>query len=629
MSKDNTSLLGELVASSDNPQTLRAQLVEATVVRPDALQEIQRTVMLARGNGTVDEAAATRILFQVDLLVEMTKVLGVEPTRLREIPPQRLNDIAATQMRPSPAAIDATRQRTTPEVVDATRQRPAPDAIDATRQRPAVTPAPALVRRPEYPPTEAIPAQAAAVAAARAAMPAAPNAAVPAPAAATSSGATTPAPLPQRTLATGKTDSGITLVAGTVLKDRFVLKREIGRGGMGAVFAAEDMRKVEANDPEPMVAVKVLSPDFARHPVAFVALQRESRRAQTLAHPNVATVYDFDRDGDLVFMTMELLSGSPLDQVIRETEGKGLERARALAILIDITRGLAYAHRKGLVHADLKPGNIFLVEGNVPKVLDFGIARAVPGHTVAKKDSFDAGALGAYTPAYATSEMIEGGDPHTADDVYALGIIAYELFTGKHPYQRLSGQAAEKRKLKPAPIKGLPRRQWNVIERSLSFDRKQRPVDASAFLKSLFGITPLQKGLIAVAVVLAGLAVFFAIARYQAAGPEIPFEDLKPEVQAQFREKMTQGNTFWNFYLKENQDDAWHIALQDFADAWDLHPRNREATKALREVADRVLADHAADAAIVAVEMRERSKRYLKDYPPVMKIPPPADSPPQ
>jgi hypothetical protein len=75
---------------------------------------------------------------------------------------------------------------------------------------------------------------------------------------------------------------------------------------MGAVFAAEDMRKVEANDPEPMVAVKVLAPDFARHPVAFVALQRESRRAQALAHPNVATVYDFDRDGDLVFVRAQI-----------------------------------------------------------------------------------------------------------------------------------------------------------------------------------------------------------------------------------------------------------------------------------------------------------------------------------
>jgi serine/threonine protein kinase len=250
----------------------------------------------------------------------------------------------------------------------------------------------------------------------------------------------------------------------------------------------------------------------------------------------------------------------------------------------------------------------------------------VPGHTVAKKDSFDAGALGAYTPAYATSEMIEGGDPHTADDVYALGIIAYELFTGKHPYQRLSAQAAEKRKLKPVPIKGLPRRQWMVIERSLSFDRKQRPVDASTFLKSLFGITPLQKTLIAVAIVLAGVAAYFGYARYQAAGPEVPFEQLKAEVQQDFRKKMRDGNEAWNFYTQQHIDDAWHVALSDFADAWSLHPRNREASKALRELADRVLADHPDAVAEVAEEMRGQSKNFLKDYPPIRKIPPPADA---
>jgi hypothetical protein len=476
--------------------------------------------------------------------------------------------------------------------------------------------------RPPAQRTEAIPAQAAAQAAALAAAGGA-HAAGPAVVApqATLGGATTPAPMPNRTVATGKSDSGVSLVTGTVLKDRFVLKREIGRGGMGAVFAAEDMRKVEANDPEPMVAVKVLAPDFARHPVAFVALQRESRRAQALAHPNVATVFDFDRDGDLVFMTMELLTGTPLDQVIRETEGKGLPRAKALAILIDIARGLAYAHRKGLVHADLKPGNIFLAEGNIPKILDFGIARAVPGHTVAKKDSFDAGALGAYTPAYATSEMIEGGDPHTADDVYALGIIAYELFTGKHPYQRLSGQAAEKRKLKPAPIKGLPRRQWSLIERSLSFDRRQRPVDASAFLKSLFGITPLQKALIGVAIVLAGVAAYFGYARYKAAGPDVPFEQLTQQAQQEFRESMREGNEAWRFYTEQKQEFAWHDALSYYAKAWDTHKRNREASGALRTLAERVLKDHPDQASAFAAEMGEASP-YLKDYAPVRKVSP-------
>jgi hypothetical protein len=651
MNKEDASLLGELVASSDNPQTLRAQLVDATVVRPQALQEIQRTVMVARNSGELDDAVATRILFQVDLLVETTKVLGVEPTRLREVSPQTLNQIAATHMRapPAPQGLDATMQRPAPTQLDYPRtQRIDPPAqspeypptqrIDPPGQRPEYPRTERIAppgQRPDYPPTqrdrppaqmtEAIPAQAAAQAAALAAAGGA-RAGAPAVVApqATLGGGTTPAPLPNRTVATGKPDSGVSLVTGTVLKDRFVLKREIGRGGMGAVFAAEDMRKVEANDPEPMVAVKVLAPDFARHPVAFVALQRESRRAQALAHPNVATVYDFDRDGDLVFMTMELLTGTPLDQVIRETEGKGLPRAKALAILIDIARGLAYAHRKGLVHADLKPGNIFLAEGNIPKILDFGIARAVPGHTVAKKDSFDAGALGAYTPAYATSEMIEGGDPNTADDVYALGLIAYELFTGKHPYQRLSGQAAEKRKLKPAPIKGLPRRQWGLIERSVSFDRRQRPVDASAFLKSLFGITPLQKALIAVAIVLAGVAAYFGYARYQAAGPDIAFEQLEPKVQQEFREFMSKGNEAWGKYTGDN-DVYWTDALSYYSEAWNLHPRNRDVAGALRTLAKRVMETHPANVAEVAQYLGENSS-YLKDYAPVRKAAPAAEN---
>jgi hypothetical protein len=217
--------------------------------------------------------------------------------------------------------------------------------------------------------------------------------------------------------------------------------------------------------------------------------------------------------------------------------------------------------------------------------------------------------------------MIEGGDPHTADDVYALGIIAYELFTGKHPYQRLSGQAAEKRKLKPAPIKGLPRRQWSLIERSLSFDRRQRPVDASAFLKSLFGITPLQKALIGVAIVLAGVAAYFGYARYKAAGPDVPFEQLTQQAQQEFRESMREGNEAWRFYTEQKQEFAWHDALSYYAKAWDTHKRNREASGALRTLAERVLKDHPDQASAFAAEMGEASP-YLKDYAPVRKVSP-------
>ena len=286
--------------------------------------------------------------------------------------------------------------------------------------------------------------------------------------------------------------------AGAVVKERFLLKEQIGRGGMGIVFAAIDRRKVEARDPNPMVAIKILNPAFARHPKALMALQREARKAQTLAHPNVATVFDFDRDGDAVFMTMELLKGRCLDQVTRESRGRGVSGKTAWPIICGIAEGLAYAHRKGIVHSDLKPGNVFLLEDGVPKILDFGIARAVPtGVSTEPKDIFDAGSLGAYTEAYATPEMVEGVDPHPADDVYALGIIGYELLTGMHPYQRQGSLKARELGLKPEPPKGLKRREWRTLERALSLERKQRPRDAAEFLRQLAGVTRLQKSLIA------------------------------------------------------------------------------------------------------------------------------------
>ena len=107
-----------------------------------------------------------------------------------------------------------------------------------------------------------------------------------------------------------------------------MLEEELGRGGMGIVFKARDLRKEEAQDRNPWVAVKLLNEEFRRHPESLKALQRESRKAQHLAHANVVTVYDFDRDGGNVFMVMELLEGQSLDRVIRDNEGTGLECAR-------------------------------------------------------------------------------------------------------------------------------------------------------------------------------------------------------------------------------------------------------------------------------------------------------------
>lgn len=411
---------------------------------------------------------------------------------------------------------------------------------------------------------------------------------------------------------------------GALIKGRFLLKEQIGRGGMGIVFSAIDRRKTEARDPNPLVAIKILNTEFARHAKALMALQREARKAQELAHPNVATVFDFDREGDAVFMTMELLQGHSLEQVAREARGKGIARETAMPIIRGIAEGLAYAHRKGIVHSDLKPANVFIIADGSPKILDFGIARAVPSRAAAEtvKDIFDAGSLGAYTEAYATKEMMEGADPHPADDVYALGLIAYELLAGAHPYKRYSAPEACQHGLKPAPIKGLRRREWKVIEHSLAFERAQRPQDAAAFIKQLSGITRLQQGLIAASLVMALAAGYFAYNGYQEAGPAIAFEQLPTDTQQQFKTLMSDGDKLWSFYAKDRNILALQEAAEQYAAAYQLHPRNREATRALNKVADAALdatKGNPEQQREFAKALADRSD-YLSKYPPIRAV---------
>jgi serine/threonine protein kinase len=412
------------------------------------------------------------------------------------------------------------------------------------------------------------------------------------------------------------------LEPGSVIKKRFVLEKLLGKGGMGLVFGAIDRRKEEARDPNPRVALKVLNADFQRHPQAFMALQREARKAQTLAHPNVVTVFDFDRDGDAVYMTMELLEGRSLDSMTREGRGKGIKREVALPIIRGIAEGLAYAHRKGIVHSDLKPGNVFITqEEGAAKILDFGIARAVPSmNSEASRDVFDAGSLGAYTEAYATDEMIDGVDPHPADDMYALGIIAYELLTGFHPYQRHSAPAARKLGLKPEPLKGLKRKEARAIERCLSFDRKRRPQNAGDFLKLFRGVTRLQKASLAAAAVLALVAGYQYYQYYVETSPAIPFSQLSTQTQTDFLAAMNEGNEFWGFFETEHISDAAFQAINRYSDAYNLHPRNREAVAALKKAADAVLAMPELDAKgrQELAEGWKNKNAFYKNYAPVV-----------
>jgi serine/threonine protein kinase len=277
------------------------------------------------------------------------------------------------------------------------------------------------------------------------------------------------------------------VTVGSLLKGRFYLEKEIGRGGMGVVFMARDERKVEARDRDPYVAVKVLNDEFRRHPDSLISLQRESRRSQQLAHDNIVRVYDFDKDRTIVFMTMEYVDGSDLKQLIRERAFNGMPLEQARPLIEGMARALTRAHAAGVVHSDFKPANVMVTRDGVPKVFDFGIARAGKhmGDAVGEQTVFDAGTLGALTPAYASLEMIRGEEPTPSDDVYALGCVTFELLTGKHPYDKASAEVALKEGRQPPPVKDLTKHQYKVLCASVALTKDRRLKTANELIEGL------------------------------------------------------------------------------------------------------------------------------------------------
>jgi len=274
---------------------------------------------------------------------------------------------------------------------------------------------------------------------------------------------------------------------GVTLKERFVLLEKLGQGGMGVVFKAKDLLKVEAKDKDPYVAIKVLTDAFKKYSGSFIALQREASKAQRLAHPNIATVYDFDRDGNTVFMTMEYLQGKPLNQLIKELTKKPLKLDHALHIVEELCSGLAYAHEKLLIHSDFKPGNCFLLNDGHVKLLDFGIARASTQTEEERENTmFDPAKLSAVTPAYATPEMFAGMNPDPRDDIYGLACVAYQLLAGgKHPYNKVASPKIKELGIKPKPIKGLNRRQQKTLMKALTVVREDRVENVEKFAEGM------------------------------------------------------------------------------------------------------------------------------------------------
>jgi len=260
---------------------------------------------------------------------------------------------------------------------------------------------------------------------------------------------------------------------GTLLNKRFVLESVLGFGGMGVVYLTKDLRRVEAEDPYPYVATKVLNDDFKDHPDAFIALQQEAVKSQTLSHPNIVTVYDFDRDGNTLYMTMELLRGNPLDKLIKNNFPKGMPLNDSISIFNGLCSGLSCAHKHKLIHSDFKPMNVFITYGQEAKILDFGISRVCSDNDI-NKPRFDAGNLGAITLEYASLEMIQKQTPHFSDDVYALACVFYIILTGAHPYNKIPADQALQKQMVPAPIDNLSKQQWKVLKKALALESKNR-----------------------------------------------------------------------------------------------------------------------------------------------------------
>jgi serine/threonine protein kinase len=267
---------------------------------------------------------------------------------------------------------------------------------------------------------------------------------------------------------------------GDLLRDRYLIKAVLGRGGTGTVFEAFDRYRLDSPDIGQRVALKVL---HAQPPNQLTELRREFQHLQSLSHPNIVRAHEYDRDGEVAFFTMEYLSGLSLSRLLSARRQTPLDRPLARAIIRDIAAALAHAHARAVVHGDLNPGNIFITDLGELRVLDFGAAhdplafapRIEP--VVQEYDSIAA-------PRFASCQLLEGGFADARDDLYAFACIAYLLLAGKHPFGDRTAVEARDQRLKPARPAGLTRGEWLSLRSGLAFDRERRPAEVAGWAKA-------------------------------------------------------------------------------------------------------------------------------------------------
>ncbi len=222
-----------------------------------------------------------------------------------------------------------------------------------------------------------------------------------------------------------------------LLNNRYRLIERIGAGGMSVVYKAQDIALGR------LVAVKILHDGLTGDPAFLERFRKEARAAASLSHPNVVTVHDVGVDADRHYIVMELIEGDDLKAIIRRQAPMPLEKA--LDLTVQICQGVGYAHRAGFVHCDVKPQNVLVTRGGRAMVADFGIARVISEATMSRGD------LNWGTPHYFSPEQAAGDPATPASDVYAIGVILFELLTGRLPFEAEAAAALALMHIQDAP----------------------------------------------------------------------------------------------------------------------------------------------------------------------------------
>ena len=267
------------------------------------------------------------------------------------------------------------------------------------------------------------------------------------------------------------------LAPGFLLRDRFEIVELVHTAGMSHVYKAIDQRRFPEGAGDVHVAIKMMRSSVASNDQARLSLQREAAKAQSLSHPNIINIFDFDDHDGQFFLVMEWLEGESVNALLRRTSGEGVEKNLARTVITSAATGVQHAHRNDVVHADINPSNIFITDTHEIKLLDFGVARSasVPEQSEGVRFTWA-------TQTYASPEVLSGSTPAVEDDVFSFACVVYRLLSGKHPFGGTLSLVARHKNLLVEAIPGLSAREWEVLRRALSYERSDRPSSVGEFV---------------------------------------------------------------------------------------------------------------------------------------------------